>query len=476
MKQLFQNILAKSGNDQIDFNYFIKFALNDQISWDVLGVFLDDFTSDLSKSKDLNRILLEQLRQFHLILKNNGLFPSSNTKNGSIQNGKEFPDDENAIEEVDFELPYDDNKDEESQNEATHLDSNIKIICNSGNEINNQKNEIRMKKVTMEVDKSFNQKKIYECQCCKKLFEKASALRSHEKTHKKKNEVLNRSFDCEICGKKIESKKSFLAHIESHKMQPSNQYLTSDENDIDKVEFDTPSDDKNDDQYTNDPIHIDPVDEIISDSEDQSKQQNIEMKKIVIQLNKSEKIYGCHFCNKMFVKATSLRNHERIHKKNNQILSKSFNCETCGKKIKSKEKFLDHIEAHKMQTNLEQYLTDRKMFECIKCLNNFEIDLALKHDHKCFECKLCGKLMQVFTLKSHEQRHKKQIENEDENTKPVKCLKCPKRFKSHLGRYLHNKIHDSNRQTYKCKFCSKKLTSLLGLKHHEKESCKTLKN
>ena len=156
------------------------------------------------------------------------------------------------------------------------------------------------------------------------------------------------------------------------------------------------------------------------------------MKKIVIQLDKSEKIYGCHFCNKVFVKATSLRNHERIHKNSNQIVSKNFNCETCGKKIKSKEKFLDHIEAHKMQTNLEQYLTDRKMFECIKCLNNFEIDLALKHDHKCFECKLCGKLMQVFTLKSHEQRHKKQIENEDQNTKPVKCLKCPKRFKSHL--------------------------------------------
>ena len=194
------------------------------------------------------------------------------------------------------------------------------------------------------------------------------------------------------------------------------------------------------------------------------------MKKIVIQLDKSDK---------MFLKAASLRNHERIHKKNKQIVNKSFNCETCGKKIKSKEKFLDHIEAHKMQINLEQYLTDHKMFECLKCLNDFELDLALKHgkgEHKCFECKLCGKLMQVFTLKSHEQRHKKQIENEDEKTKRVKCLKCPKRFNSHLGRYLHNKTHDSNRQTYQCKFCSKKLTSSLGLKHHEKESCKTLKN
>ena len=106
----------------------------------------------------------------------------------------------------------------------------------------------------------------------------------------------------------------------------------------------------------------------------------------------------------MFVKATSLRNHERIHKKNNQILSKGFNCETCGKKIKSKEKFLDHIEAHKMQTNLEQYLTDRKMFECIKCLNNFEIDLALKHDHKCFECKLCG---QTFSRSRHSKIHER---------------------------------------------------------------------
>ena len=103
MSQNVPNFLTKIEKDT-DFRYFINFALNDQISWEVLGIFLDDFTSDLSKSKDLNKILLEQLRQLHLILKNNGLFPHCNTKSGSIQNGQEYPDPDDEIEEVDFNL------------------------------------------------------------------------------------------------------------------------------------------------------------------------------------------------------------------------------------------------------------------------------------------------------------------------------------------------------------------------------------
>ena len=486
MKQLFQNILAKSGRDLIDFNYFIKFALNDQISWEVLGVFLDDFTSDLSKSKDLNRILLEQLRQFHLILKNNGLFPSSNTKNGSVQNGEEFADDEYEIDEVDFDLPSNDNKDDEShsQNEQMNPDPVVKIFLDSKpeGESNFKKNEFKLKKVAIKVDKSFD-KQIYECQSCKEMFVTASALRRHDKAHKKKNQE-NRSFDCDICGKKVRSKESFLAHVEAHKMQ-TNQYLTDDENDINEVELATPSDNKKVDQVANEPIHINPVDDdVITDSENQSNLQRNKTKIVVLEKSFNEEIYGCLSCNKMFANATSLRNHERIHKKNNQTVSKTFDCETCGKKSRSKKRFLDHVQAHKIQTSMDQYLTDENMFECIDCLGDFEIVLALKHaklEHKqstkkFFKCKLCGKHLKVCALRKHHISHRNQIENEDKNAKPFKCPNCPKRFSCYANRLQHKKIHDSNRQIYQCKLCSKKLTSSLGLKLHEETYCKTLKN
>ena len=47
----------------MDFRYFINFALNGELSWKVLAVFLDDLTPDLSKAKELNKILLEELEK-----------------------------------------------------------------------------------------------------------------------------------------------------------------------------------------------------------------------------------------------------------------------------------------------------------------------------------------------------------------------------------------------------------------------------
>ena len=62
-------MLPKFENRQMDFEYFINFALDDQISWEVLEIFLNDHSITLQKSKALNKILLEQLKQLHRRLK-----------------------------------------------------------------------------------------------------------------------------------------------------------------------------------------------------------------------------------------------------------------------------------------------------------------------------------------------------------------------------------------------------------------------
>ena len=62
-------MLPKFENRQMDFEYFINFALDDQISWEVLETFLDDHSITLPKSKELNKILLEKLKQLHARLK-----------------------------------------------------------------------------------------------------------------------------------------------------------------------------------------------------------------------------------------------------------------------------------------------------------------------------------------------------------------------------------------------------------------------
>ena len=53
---------------KLDFEYFITMAMQGKISWDTLLVFLDDLTSTLGKSKDLNVILVKEHHQLHMKL------------------------------------------------------------------------------------------------------------------------------------------------------------------------------------------------------------------------------------------------------------------------------------------------------------------------------------------------------------------------------------------------------------------------
>ena len=50
-------------NGEIDFKYFIFLALKKEISWDNLAIILDGLATTLQRSKELNKILLEELKQ-----------------------------------------------------------------------------------------------------------------------------------------------------------------------------------------------------------------------------------------------------------------------------------------------------------------------------------------------------------------------------------------------------------------------------
>ena len=55
-----QHVQNKSGN--VDYKYFINLALKKNISWNLVAMFFDESTSTLEKSKELNKILVEELR------------------------------------------------------------------------------------------------------------------------------------------------------------------------------------------------------------------------------------------------------------------------------------------------------------------------------------------------------------------------------------------------------------------------------
>ena len=47
---------------EIDFKYFIYLAFSKKMSWEMLGNLFEDLTHSLSRAKDLNKVLLEELR------------------------------------------------------------------------------------------------------------------------------------------------------------------------------------------------------------------------------------------------------------------------------------------------------------------------------------------------------------------------------------------------------------------------------
>ena len=57
LKMEFNN---RDGN--VDFKYFTHLALKKNISWNLVTMFFDESTSTLEKAKELNKILVEELK------------------------------------------------------------------------------------------------------------------------------------------------------------------------------------------------------------------------------------------------------------------------------------------------------------------------------------------------------------------------------------------------------------------------------
>ena len=86
MNKSLQKLQIISEDGQVDLRYFINFALKGMISWTVLDIFLDDLTPDLSKSKNLNKILLQQLQvlQDRVNISNPGIMEPEYEANGYV--------------------------------------------------------------------------------------------------------------------------------------------------------------------------------------------------------------------------------------------------------------------------------------------------------------------------------------------------------------------------------------------------------
>ena len=138
-----------------------------------------------------------------------------------------------------------------------------------------------------------------------------------------------------------------------------------------------------------------------------------------------EKPFKCKQCGKCFREKGKLNRHVRIH-----TGTKPFQCKHCSKSFTRS----DSLEIH------ERTHSGEKPFKCESCSKSFKRSNSLRYHEKVhtgekpFECKSCGKFFaHNFHLKNHERTHT--------GERPYKCKTCSKSFtqSSHLNAHKKKK-------------------------------------
>ena len=230
---------AVTENITINFHYFIQLAIRKEIPWKSLAFMLTDLTTSLDKSKQVIRVLVQELEKLASKVENEtndvAKILETNEKQGDVQmdDASEYLecseeaikyinisdlDDKNIVPEIEeptYELKEEDSEvsnlyfpteftqNEQNKSEIDFLkDESYK--CISDNEKSGSNDKVTVKTETKKEMKN-------QCRFCNKCLHSKSHREIHERIH-----TGERPFKCESCDKSFNRPDSLVNHRVKH--------------------------------------------------------------------------------------------------------------------------------------------------------------------------------------------------------------------------------------------------------------------
>ena len=410
------NLIETTEEFSINPKYFIQLAIQKEMPWNTLVFMLTDLITNLDRSKQVIRVLVEELERWVLNVKNdsNHDVTDSHEKQADVQIQNNKVD----LNEQDYEENFECSDDPDSDIESIDTDK-----PNYQPKVDESRSNIQtelMQNVCSKTAFDFPANEYYE-------FIANEDPPNSESSDPDEAELLK---DEPSLNDESQVKHMTYEDLEENGFEVQNEFLKHEQN---KVDFSA------DEGYNFISNNEKPSlvsfsnDETILNSDGNIKEKN-----------------QCKFCEKCFSTRHGKARHERIH-----TVEKPFQCQTCKKSFNDKGNLEKHERIH----------TGEKPFKCKFCQKQCrdKHDL-IRHERihtgeKPFQCQTCKKsFSDLGNLKKHEMSHT--------GEKPFQCKTCKQGFyrAGHLKR--HERRH-TQEKPFKCKSCNTSYSRLDTLKRHQ---------